>query len=831
MRHSFLVVLFILTGALLYAGNGGVKERRPLITYQQHDRFNGLRKLETSAGHSLQVNWNEMYSTPAFVTGRLTKPGYASSADRSEDGIRFLTENRDLFGISDPAKELTAAGVNTDNHGMTHVKYSQYINGIRLYYSDLIVHFNHDGSIESVNGAYVPTPIVNTSAKISKEAAEMSALRQINYKPDTQSSELVIYHKDNQPVLAYMVKLPGRFTPAMTVIVNAEDGSIIRRDDGIRYDGPAKGKGTGLDGKLVNIDTYLYSGTYYMINAALPMYVPPFDSMKGLIMTYDCLNDTADNGFNKAALITDPNGDNNFSDNERLKAGVTAHLNSKTVYEFYKSHFNRNSFDNKGTRLINAVHYKDKYNNAFWNGAAMAYGDGDGQVFSNLVGALDVTCHEMTHGVIDNSAGLIYQEQSGAINESMADVFGTLIDSTDWLMGEDVYTPSIPGDGLRNISDPSNGRPADDILNGWQPQHMSEFRVYPNDEDHDWGGVHVNSGILNKAFYNAAIKLGHWKAGQIWYRSLTVYLTKSSKFTDCRLACLNSAKDLYGLNSAEYNTVKDAFSAVGLGDPPVSVTTDLVYDDGSPETTVYEEYPMWQLGVRFSPPVKNYSVTNIQVYINGDYYKNGTGQYKLGMYKADPATGLPGITWMAPGNQIPGAPGWQKYDIYGGGTYDYDFYVTVLYDGAGYPLIGADMPPGNGRAYEYDLTKRAWVKLASPYDYTLFMRATVKTTTAVTEVETKVPGDFRLEQNYPNPFNPNTTIKYSLPTETAVKVIVYDVNGIQTAELVNNNLQAGSYTVSWNGMNDNGQKAASGIYYCRIQAGKFDKTIKMSLMK
>ncbi|MGE5399284.1 MAG: M4 family metallopeptidase, partial [Ignavibacteriales bacterium] len=741
MRIFIHAMSLLIPCVIIFGGNGGLKVKNSPVSFTQHDRMKGLSVLQASARHELKVKWSKFNSTPAFIGGKLTAPGYASSTQLPAEGIRFISENSDLFGLNEPDKELRAVSSFTDDLKMTHVKYEQRVNGIKIYYSDVIVHFNSDGSIESVNGTYVPSPTINTGAQISPDAAISIAERKIDYVASSRNSELVVYQKNNVPVLAYEVRLPGKYYPNMTFFIDAQTGEVIKKDDGIRYDGPTKGKGVGLNGSIKDMETFLSGGKYYLLDVTLPMYTPPLDSMRGVIRTYNAYNDTSGNGYDKTLLISDPNNDNNFNDNETLKAAVDAHVYSRIVYNFYKSHYNRNSFDNKGGSLTNVVHYKDQYNNAFWNGLFMSYGDGDGQRFSNLAGALDVIGHEITHGVIQYTADLAYELQPGAINESIADVFGSLVDSTNWLMGEDIFTPAIQGDALRNISDPHNGK--DPGQSGWQPANMSEYVELPNDEDNDWGGVHINSGIPNKAFFNVVNGTGRWSAGQIWYRALTTYLTKNAQFTDLRLACLNAAKDLYGESSYQYKAVADGFSAVGIEDTPSEPTsTEMVYDDGNPSTSVYEAEAYWQLGVRFSPSSSNYTISQVQVYTNGDN-KSGTGQFQLVIYKADPNTGLPGAEWLQPYTTTPSGTGWQKYTI-NGGSLSGDFYVAVLYNGVGQPLIGADDPPGNGKAYEYDYAQKSWYKLDTPYDYTLFMRATIKTASAVTEIDTKVPDKFSL---------------------------------------------------------------------------------------
>lgn len=197
-------------------------------------------------------------------------------------------------------------------------------------------------------------------------------------------------------------------------------------------------------------------------------------------------------------------------------------------YDFFWKVFGRDSIDNKGFALIGSVHYGQHYENAFWNGSQMVFGDGDGEIFERFTRSLDVIGHELTHGVIESEAGLVYANQSGALNESLSDVFGVLIkqhvlgqtaDKADWLIGADLLTPRIKGIGLRSMAHP--GTAYDDPLLGKDPQpdHMRRFVITQEDN----GGVHINSGIPNRAFYLTAMALGGFaweKAGRIWYDAL-----------------------------------------------------------------------------------------------------------------------------------------------------------------------------------------------------------------------------------------------------------------------------------------------------------------------
>lgn len=195
------------------------------------------------------------------------------------------------------------------------------------------------------------------------------------------------------------------------------------------------------------------------------------------------------------------------------------------TYDFFWQAWQRDSLDGKGLTLKGTVHYGNEYQNAFWNGQQMVFGDGDGEIFNRFTIALDVVGHELAHGVTETEAGLIYFEQAGALNESLSDVFGSLVkqyqrkqtaDQADWIIGEGLLAEGINGKGLRSMSAP--GTAYDDPLLGKDPQ-PADMEHYIQTRD-DNGGVHLNSGIPNRAFYLAAQALGGyaWElAGYAWY--------------------------------------------------------------------------------------------------------------------------------------------------------------------------------------------------------------------------------------------------------------------------------------------------------------------------
>lgn len=260
---------------------------------------------------------------------------------------------------------------------------------------------------------------------------------------------------------------------------------------------------------------------------------------------------------------------------EKAKGGETvseAYDYSGATYNFYKDIFERNSIDTRGMKLDSTVHYGENYNNAFWNGTQMVYGDGDGEIFQRFTKSIDVIGHELTHGVTQYEAALEYQRQPGALNESFSDVFGSLVkqyslkqkaDKADWLIGAGLFTKKIKGVALRSMKEPGSAYNDPTIGKDPQPGHMKD---YVNTSD-DNGGVHINSGIPNHAFYLTAIELGGYaweKAGRIWYITLTERLRERSSFQKAANATYEVAGTLYDKNSQEQNAVKRAWEQVGI---------------------------------------------------------------------------------------------------------------------------------------------------------------------------------------------------------------------------------------------------------------------------
>ena len=244
---------------------------------------------------------------------------------------------------------------------------------------------------------------------------------------------------------------------------------------------------------------------------------------------------------------------------------------SGKTYDFFNEVYDRNSIDGQGMRLDSTVHYRRDFNNAFWNGQQMIYGDGDGEIFGRFTKSLDVIGHELTHGIVQFTGGLVYQDQSGALNEHLADVFGSLVKQyfkkqtakkADWLIGAGLFTSNIQGIALRSMKAP--GTAYNDRLIGKDPQpaHMKNFVKTTKDN----GGVHINSGIPNKAFYELAISLGGdaWtKAGRIWYVALTEKVKPDTDFQQFAQMTFDVAKALFNSDGTE-QAVKTAWASVGI---------------------------------------------------------------------------------------------------------------------------------------------------------------------------------------------------------------------------------------------------------------------------
>ncbi|MGG7464431.1 M4 family metallopeptidase [Plantibacter sp. YIM 135347] len=246
------------------------------------------------------------------------------------------------------------------------------------------------------------------------------------------------------------------------------------------------------------------------------------------------------------------------------------------THRLFAEAYRRNSIDDRGLPLFATVHYGDDYDNAFWNGERMVFGDGDGEVFRGFTRSLSVIGHELSHGVTQFTAGLVYQGQSGALNEHVSDVFGALVEQyasrqsaadASWLIGVGLFTDQVEGEALRSMIHPGTAYDDDVLGKDPQPAHFDDYVETSDDE----GGVHLNSGIPNRAFAVAATTLGGnaWeRTGQVWYDTLTATgtgaLSPTVDFAGFAAATLRAASLRYGVASDVHRAVATGWDTVGV---------------------------------------------------------------------------------------------------------------------------------------------------------------------------------------------------------------------------------------------------------------------------
>jgi Zn-dependent metalloprotease len=251
---------------------------------------------------------------------------------------------------------------------------------------------------------------------------------------------------------------------------------------------------------------------------------------------------------------------------------IDAYDHAGAVRTFFKSVLNRSSIDNRDLDLVLNVHFGTNYNNAFWDGDEMTFGDGDGVIFSGFARSLDVVAHELAHGVTQFTSGLIYQDEPGALNEHFSDVFGTAItqwangetpEEADWLIGDEIMGPDLFGEALRSMRHP--GTAYDNAILGKDPQPAHYDDRYQGNADN--GGVHINSGIPNRAFCLAANEMGDTiAAARIWYHALQ-HLDPEATFSQAASQVADSARILVKAGSVHKGAaqiVRGAWRAVGV---------------------------------------------------------------------------------------------------------------------------------------------------------------------------------------------------------------------------------------------------------------------------
>ncbi|WP_082233925.1 M4 family metallopeptidase [Halobacillus massiliensis] len=506
---------------------------------------------------------------PFFVKEKQAKKQNEANA---QNALNFLKENSNKYKINVPEKNLKSKEVKTDDLKMKHVKLQQIKNGVPVEGHEIAVTYDKENKIQSVNGQFsdsVEEDNISTKASLSKVESISIAKQSVKATNDlveSPSSELVIYPFNDKNYLTYKVNVnfmgedPGNWF----VYVDAKSGEIVDQYNALMHADEyksANGAGLGVLGEHRNLHIS-HKNDRNSKGTEFYLYDTTHNGLEG-IMTYDMKNQ-----FSGSAELYKNNSASFKDDYDR--PAVDAHYNSEEVYDYYLEEHGRNSIDDEGMAIMSVVHFGEDYNNAFWNGSYMTYGDGDGEFMVPLSAGLDVAAHEMTHGVTTHTANLRYRNQSGALNEAFSDIFGALVDDEDWEVGEDIMGEDAKSSGrtsLRSLSDPSK-YPVNAAYvpygdgSGMYPSHMDEYYDLPLNLDN--GGVHINSSIINHAAYITGEQIGKEKLGQIYYRALNEYLTPNSDFSHAREVLIQSAVDIYGEGSEEAKATEDGLNQVGI---------------------------------------------------------------------------------------------------------------------------------------------------------------------------------------------------------------------------------------------------------------------------
>lgn len=481
------------------------------------------------------------------------------------------------------ADAFAAKEVIVDRDGTEHVRFDRTWRGMPVIGGDVVVH-SRNGQFRSASGTLKTSNRPDLAGNLTAAQAIVEAGTAFGTGFDgVPSARKVVHARGASPVLAYEVVMTGfraDQTPTeMHYFVDARNGAILDRYDGIETAKPGSGSTCSSPTSAAGIGQSLFSGdvginTQRCSDGSYQMK----DLTRGGGYTTDLGNRTNGSG----TLFSD--ADNNWGNNttsDRATVGADAHYGVAETWDYYKNVHGRNGIANDGKGALSRVHYGRNYVNAFWSDSCfcMTFGDGGGSYYP-LVN-IDVAGHEMSHGVTSRTADLIYSGESGGLNESNSDIFGTMVeyysnnanDTPDYMIGEEIYVTNPSGTkALRYMFKPS--------LDGASPDCYSSG-VGSLD-------VHYSSGIGNHFFYllaegattpagfsvtpsqlvcngnTAAGHIGRTAAQAIWYRALTVYMTSNTNYAGARTATLSAAADLYGSGSAQYNGVASAWSAVGV---------------------------------------------------------------------------------------------------------------------------------------------------------------------------------------------------------------------------------------------------------------------------
>ena len=556
----------------------------PLTPEQSH----ALSALETRCPGEVSVVLRPLAGTPRQIKGAVLQSAQAGSDPPLTTARTFLRTNCDLLRLEDPNAELVLVRRHTDELGRTHLRFRQQYQGVPVWPADILVHLNPAGHVDVMNGAFVPTPKDLSTVPVLDEATAVEYARTgltDGAEAEVTASELIIYAPgDTPPRLAWKLKLTIGLTAQWVVVIDAVNGDELTAYNQVMHQSYSD-IGVDLFGMPQQLNVWWQDDFFWMIDTSKNMFDPAAQGLHGWIQRGAIWVRDAQNQeilIDAPVVYRDPSSQGDRS--SFPPDAVSAAYNLSETYDYYLERHGRKSFDEDvdddgvkdGASIHAIVRYGENYKNAFWIPGSNLIVFGDGRPFA---GALDIVGHELTHGVIEHSANLLYQDQPGALNEAFADIFGEMIEAKkkeeeegegppDWITGRDLARPS-PGSPdlgrpVRNLKNPEAflthfGRP--------YPKKMSDFFHIQEDN----GGVHINSTIIGHAFYllaeglNGAIGLE--AAEEIFYNALIYRLVQNSQFIDARLACIQAAEVLFGLGSIEVRKTSEAFDAVEIFGP------------------------------------------------------------------------------------------------------------------------------------------------------------------------------------------------------------------------------------------------------------------------
>jgi Zn-dependent metalloprotease len=516
----------------------------------------------------------------------------------------------------------------TDLSGMVHQRNQQFYKGIKVEFGTLITH-TLNGNVISINSELYDPKSVNNIPSLSPQAAFNNALSNIGAQKylweDKAQAQIMDYQKPNGELVFFPIVKTGVVTLAykfdiysieplsrIEILVDAHSGEILYKNPIIKHLSDENSKKTDVaaesfEALLTGTAATKYSGSRNIetvLNAGLGMYVLSDITRGNGIVTYNC-----ERLVNTYQNVHFTDNDNNWTSAEHANtyydnAALDAHWGAEMTYDFWKTVFNRNGFDDNNALIRNYVHYQrttSSLSNAFWNGAVMSYGDGVAKPFTSI----DICGHEIGHAVCTYTANLAYQNQSGAMNEGYSDIWGACIEyfgrtgsltgtpaAAVWKIGEDIVSG-----GLRSMVTPNtNGDPDTFQGTNWK-ETGDEGTCIPSGTTNDYCGVHSNSGVMNRWFYvltagasgtnNAPLAdrdtysvtgIGILKSSQIAYYAERDYLTPNSTYFDAREATIAVANSLYCSASPEVAAVTNAWFSVNIGSSFVSSPNDVGLD-------------------------------------------------------------------------------------------------------------------------------------------------------------------------------------------------------------------------------------------------------------